>query len=151
MIQTEKQLWQKLNTAFADSLASAIILTRIETGTTKKGVSDLCYTDGKVNGWIELKTPRYLNKFLNISPLQLIWAKYHPNSFFLICYNNVLLLLDYAIVVQLLKVQGIKRIPFYKKVFTKYGIALPAKNQSSVIRDYLTPFLTLNKTLEPIF
>lgn len=144
---TEKQLWQKLNTAFSSSLETEIILTRIETGSTKKGVPDLCYTNGVINGWIELKTPRRLTPLLSLTTMQLMWAKYHPNSFFVICYNNTLLILDFKTVSQLPCLQGLQKNTLLTELFLERGVEIPKKNQSNVIRKYLTPFLTLKEKI----
>ncbi len=148
---TEQQLWQKLKTAFSNSLETEIILTRIETGSTKKGVPDLCYTNGLINGWVELKAPPRLTPLFNLTTMQLMWAKYHPNSFFVICYKNRLLILNFNTVSQLASLQGIQKSTLLTELFLARGVEIPKKNQSNVIRKYLTPFLTLKEKIDPIF
>lgn len=58
MSLTEAKLWQKL----AAQVTLPDMLTRIETGETVVGVSDVEYVAGKWHGWIELKVAHGLRE-----------------------------------------------------------------------------------------
>lgn len=88
MLKTEKQLWQKLKHDFRHFVS--IRFTRIETA-TKNGVPDVFYTNGKKNGWIELKVvldiPHrnipFCIKKLKLSANQINWGIDTPNCYVL--------------------------------------------------------------------
>lgn len=101
MIAQEAQLWRLLKKNLAPY--KQLILHRIES-TTGSGVPDVTFTDGTINGWIELKV-KTVNvgnvctfKSLGLSSAQIVWLAQHPVSFVLAKVNGALILLDsYAI------------------------------------------------------
>lgn len=86
MIKTEKQLWQKLKRDF--KCWPHIRFTRIETS-TKNGVPDVFFTNGTINGWIELKVFTVHSEAIfsadkfKLSVNQINWLNTTPNSYVL--------------------------------------------------------------------
>lgn len=148
MIKTEKQLWQRLKKAYPDN--SQIKMTRIETS-TENGVPDICYTDGKINGWIELKVPKLPDyiptnqtvfSYLNLTPVQIMWLSSHAMSFVLVFFYEHYLILNANI---LLKMINNTWLPFHM-LAEKQGIHYQDFNSEyDTLKNYLNPFLTGEK------
>lgn len=146
MIETEKQLWQRLKKAYPNT--GKIKMTRIETP-TKNGVPDVCYTNGIINGWIELKVLKLpetrlenwqIIERIKITANQITWAKQHNYSFVLLFTFGHFILLS----VQSLKNMCVHTISFYELI-KKFGLYIDIldgiRNNRDSLEYYLTPYL----------
>lgn len=91
---TETEMWRSVHKIITDNDPEKIWqFIRVE-ASTQSGMSDVCYTNGKITGWIELKTLSCTpHTILNLSALQITMMQWDflfkfPNTFILIAFER---------------------------------------------------------------